>query len=75
MNIKGIVLAFLLGATSSLLASDFVNYNDLSKKLKAEEKKAGNYATTDEVKKALTAKDWDTLFLEQQILLNLRNYF
>ncbi|WP_320035497.1 rhodanese-like domain-containing protein [Halarcobacter sp.] len=58
MNIKGIVLAFLLGATSSLLASDFVNYNDLSKKLKAEEKKAGNYATTDEVKKALTAKDW-----------------
>ncbi|XOB62142.1 rhodanese-like domain-containing protein [Campylobacterota bacterium DY0563] len=58
MTIKGIVLAFLLGATSSLFASDFVNYSDLTKKLKAEEKKAGNYATTAEVKKALTAKDW-----------------
>ncbi|WP_321313095.1 rhodanese-like domain-containing protein [Halarcobacter sp.] len=58
MNIKGIALSFFLVTASSLFASDFVNYSDLTKKLKAEEKKAGNYATTEEVKKALKAKDW-----------------
>jgi len=58
MKIKNIALALLLVSTSSLFANDFVNYSDLTKKLKAENKKAGNYASTQEVKKALNSKDW-----------------
>lgn len=58
MNIKGISLGLLLAASTSLFAGDFVNYHNLSSKLKAENKKAGNYATTQEVKDALAAKDW-----------------
>ena len=38
---------------SSLVAGDFVDYDTLSKNLKAEAKKDGNLATTDDVKKAL----------------------
>ncbi|AXK49412.1 hypothetical protein CRU87_04875 [Aliarcobacter trophiarum LMG 25534] len=43
---------------SSLFASDFIDYDTLSKNLKEEAKKDGNLATTDDVKKALSSKDW-----------------
>lgn len=36
---------------SSLFASDFIDYDTLSKNLKEEAKKDGNLATTDDVKK------------------------
>lgn len=49
-----IVTAMFLSAN----ANEFVNYKQLSSKLKAENKKMGTYATTAEVKKALKAKDW-----------------
>ncbi|WP_072682623.1 rhodanese-like domain-containing protein [Arcobacter sp. LA11] len=58
MKLKGILLGLALGMTSTLLAGDFVSYKELSTKLKKENKKAGNYATTEEVKKALKSKDW-----------------
>ncbi len=57
MKLGKILLAGSLLATS-LFASDFIDYKKLGKQLKAEAKKAGNYATTDEVKEALKAKDW-----------------
>ena len=57
MKFSKIVLSMGLLA-SSLLASEFVNYDKLSKNLKEEAKKSGNYATTDEVKMALKEKDW-----------------
>ena len=53
---KIIVCASLL--VSSLFAADFVNYDKLSKNLKEEAKKSENYASTEEMKKALTEKDW-----------------
>ena len=43
---------------SSLFASEFISYDDLSKKLKEEAKQSGMMATTQEVKDALNAKDW-----------------
>ncbi len=43
---------------TSLFASEFISYDKLSKTLKEEAKKSGNYATTEEVKEALTKKDW-----------------
>ena len=58
MKLKTILLGLTLGMASTLLAGDFVSYKELSTKLKKENKKAGNYATTDEVKKALKSKDW-----------------
>ena len=42
----------------SLFASEFISYDDLSKKLKEEAKQSGMMATTQEVKDALNAKDW-----------------
>lgn len=57
MKLKSILVT-LLFAASSLFAGEFVSYKELSTKLKAEAKKAGNYATTQEVKDALKAKDW-----------------
>lgn len=57
MNIKTIGMGILLVA-STVFASDFVNYSTLAKGLKSEYKKNGNYATTEEVKKALVSKDW-----------------
>lgn len=57
MKFKAVLLGVLL-ATSSMMAAEFVNYKGLTKKLKAEAKKAGNYATTEEVKAAIKAKDW-----------------
>ena len=57
MKFSKIVLSLGLLA-SSLFASEFINYDDLSKSLKDDEKKNGLYATTDEVKMALKEKDW-----------------
>jgi len=50
---KKIILAAIFVA-SSLMASEFVDYKALTKKLKAGE----TFATTQEVKDALKAKDW-----------------
>lgn len=57
MRFAKIVLSIGL-ISSSLFSSDFINYENLSKSLKADAKKNGLYATTDEVKMALEAKDW-----------------
>ena len=57
MKIKSICLGFLL-AVSSLSAGEFLDYDALSKKLKAEAKSNGLYATTEDVKAALSSKDW-----------------
>ena len=57
MKYTKIVLSLGLLA-SSLFASEFINYDDLSKSLKDDAKKNGLYATTDEVKMALIEKDW-----------------
>lgn len=43
---------------STLFAGDFVDYKALSKQLIADEKKNGNFATTQEVKAALADKEW-----------------
>lgn len=58
MKLKVIVVTLVLGITSIVFAGEFISYKELSTKLKKENKKAGNYATTEEVKKALKAKDW-----------------
>ena len=57
MKFTSICLGLLL-VSGSIFAGDFINYKELSSKLKKENKKAGNYATSEEVKKALKAKDW-----------------
>jgi rhodanese-related sulfurtransferase len=57
MKFSKIVLSLGLLA-SSLFASEFINYDDLSKSLKDDAKKNGLYATTDEVKMALKEKNW-----------------
>ncbi|MEA1915355.1 MAG: rhodanese-like domain-containing protein [Campylobacterota bacterium] len=54
---KKIILAVLFAA-SSLMASEFIDYKKLSKALKAEHVKAGTFASADDVKAALKAKDW-----------------
>lgn len=57
MKLKTICLGLLV-AVSTMTAGEFVDYNALTKKLKAEATKNGMYATTDEVKAALKSKDW-----------------
>ena len=57
MKLKAICLGLVL-AVSTMMAGEFVNYKGLTKKLKAEAKKSGMYATTDEVKAALKSKEW-----------------
>lgn len=57
MKVKSLILASLL-ASSSLLGAQFIEYKVAATKLIKEEKKNGNYATIEEVKKALKAKDW-----------------
>lgn len=54
------VTAATLLLTSGVAAdsSSFKDYDALTKELKADNEKKGLYATTDEVKKALTSKDW-----------------
>lgn len=57
MKIKAIVFTMILAA-SSMFAGEFINYNQLSDKLKKQNIANGTYATTEEVKKALKSKDW-----------------
>lgn len=57
MKLKSLLLISILGV-SSLFAQDFIDYKSLSSKLIKEDKKAGNYASDEDVKKALKAKDW-----------------
>jgi rhodanese-related sulfurtransferase len=57
MKLVNVLLATALLAGASV-ASEFKSYSDITKELRAAEKKAGNFATTDEVKAALKAKDW-----------------
>ncbi len=54
---KLLFLTFVM-LTTLVSANEFISYSELTKKLKAENKKAGNYATADEVKKALASKNW-----------------
>ena len=48
-------VALLLGSAS---AGEFIDYKKVTKVLKAEHKKAGTFASSADVKKALAAKDW-----------------
>lgn len=57
MKIKTLYLALLV-AVSTLSAGEFLNYKELSTKLKKEAKQNGEYATSQEVKKALKSKEW-----------------
>ncbi|MBD3841487.1 MAG: rhodanese-like domain-containing protein [Campylobacterales bacterium] len=57
MKLRNLLLATALLA-SGAAASEFTGYKGLTKQLKGEAKKDGNYATTDDVKKALASKDW-----------------
>ena len=59
MKLKLLLASAVLGAgLLGAQAAEFKTYKDITKVLKAENKKAGNFATADEVKKALAAKDW-----------------
>ena len=57
MKLTNILLVTTLLAGASY-ASEFTNYKSLTKQLKAESKKAGNTATSADVKHAIAAKDW-----------------
>lgn len=57
MKLSKILLSMGLLA-GSLFASEFINYDKLSKILKEDAKKTGLFASTEEVKKALNEKDW-----------------
>ncbi|APW65464.1 MULTISPECIES: rhodanese-like domain-containing protein [Arcobacteraceae] len=57
MKLKNLLLATTL-VTTSLIANEFVGYNEIASKLIKENKKAGNYASIEDVKKALDSKDW-----------------
>ncbi len=57
MKVKAVLISLLVIA-SSLVAAEFVNYKKLATSLVKENKKSGNFATIDEVKKAIKAKDW-----------------
>ena len=55
MKLKNLLLASTL-ISSSLLANEFVDYKTMSSKLVKENKKAGNYATVEDVKMQLPLK-------------------
>jgi len=57
MKLGNILLAstLLFGAAQ---ASEFISYKQLTKQLKKDAKKAGEFATASEVRYALKAKDW-----------------
>lgn len=57
MKLGNLLLATTL-LVSAGVASEFTSYKGLTGKLKKEAKAAGNFATADEVKAALKAKDW-----------------
>jgi len=57
MMLKNILLVMALLVSSSV-AAEFIDYKKLSSQLKKEHKIAGTYATTEDVKNAIKAKDW-----------------
>ena len=57
MKFTNILLATTL-LSAVALASEFIPYKKFAKQMKAEEIKAGNYATAQEVKIAIKSKDW-----------------
>ena len=57
MKFTNILLATTLLATAAT-ASEFIPYKQLAKEIRTQEKKAGNFATLEEVKSALNSKDW-----------------
>ena len=66
MRLGKILVASLL-VFSSIFASEFINYDAFSKKLKEEAKQSGMMASTQEVKDALNAKDWAE-HLQQELM-------
>jgi len=56
--VNKLVLWALLGSSFLYAGDNFIEYKELTKELKKEAKKNGEYATTKEVKDALKAKDW-----------------
>ena len=66
MKLGNILLATTL-LTGAVYAEGFSTYKQLTKKLKAESKKAGEYATAKEVKHALIAKDWAVVDVRTQV--------
>ena len=65
MKFTNILLATTLLATAAT-ASEFIPYKELAKEIRTQEKKAGNYATAADVKKALKAKDWAVVDVRKQ---------
>ena len=57
MKLTKIILLLALGVTS-LFSSEFKSYKQIATELIKENKANGNYATIEDVKKALKAKDW-----------------
>ncbi len=57
MKLTKIILLLALGI-SSAFSSEFKSYKQIATELIQENKAAGNYATIEDVKKALKAKDW-----------------
>jgi rhodanese-related sulfurtransferase len=57
MKLLKVLLTALL-ALGVAQASDFMDYKKVTKKLKAEMKASGSFATAEDVKKALQSKDW-----------------
>jgi len=57
MKFTNILLATTLLAGTAF-ASEFIPYKKFAKQIKAQEVKAGNYATAQDVKNAIKAKDW-----------------
>lgn len=57
MKLKIVALSMLLVA-STLTANEFIGYKGLTKELKTEAKKNGEYASASDVKKALSSSDW-----------------
>jgi len=77
MKFTNLLLATTL-LTTAATASEFIPYKQLAKKIKAEEKKAGNIATLEEVKSALKSKDWavvDVRKLEEWTAASIKGSF
>lgn len=55
---KVIISVATLVALSSVSVAEFIDYSKLTKQLKADAKKNGEYATTEQVKEALKSTDW-----------------
>lgn len=58
INLGKIVLCSAIFFTSNLFSNNFIDYSDLTTKLKIEAKEKGNIASTEDVKKALVSSDW-----------------